>query len=103
MARDGRRTTAQCRHGRRRASSGVSLCEPPTSIDAGEREDHHGGVGFTGEFAVGKLLSVDRHPLYRFDRPVGSPDLWVPRVSDCRIRFCVILFLIFVLTSENYI
>ena len=65
---------------------------PPTSIHAGEREDHHGGVGFVREFAVGELAPVDHRPLSCFECHVGSADLWVPHVSDCSIRFCVFLF-----------
>ena len=66
----------------------MSLCEPPTSIDVGEREDHHGGVGVAGEFTIGELAPVDRRPLSRFDCHVGSADLWVPRVSVSSSRFC---------------
>ena len=47
--------------------SGASALPPPIPVDAGECEEHHGGVGFAGEFVIGELAPVDRHTLPWFD------------------------------------
>ena len=71
MAGDGRRTAAQRRCAAMAGDEPAPVCPRPNhlplSMQEREREDHHGGVGFAGEFAVGELAPVDHHPLSQFD------------------------------------
>ena len=65
MAR--RRAAPPCRHGRRRVVSGAPQPQPPTRIGAGEREEHHGRVGFTRGVAAGEVAPSHVVPLFSSD------------------------------------
>ena len=61
------------------------VCPSPKHLPLStrEREDHHGGVGFVGEFAVGELAPVDRRPcLY-------TTVMWGPLTAGSRMSVSV--------------